>query len=110
MDTLKYDGKKNSMLLFPTVGSKEGIVVKLLSKTSLKEQLIKYCEDNGFKDVEFTYENTWIKTKVMVTIWCHHHLYEGLTNVYLVAVIDSHNWSYYSDFQDVLTNRLNLDK
>ena len=96
MDTLRYDGQKNSMLYFPKVGSKENSVIKLMAKTSLKEQLYKYCEDNGIKDVDFIFETVFNGKKTMVTIWCHHHLYEKLTNVYLVGVIDYQNWLYYN--------------
>ena len=108
MDTLKYNGKKNSMLYFPKAGSKESSVIKLISKTSLKEQLYKYCEDNGIKDAEFVYEVGTIRTNTMVTIWCHHHLYDGLTNVYLMGVIDYNQWNYYECWP-VLSHKLQLE-
>lgn len=103
---------KDKMLFFPMenfVSDADGDMISIPSKKFLYIKLCDYCADNGMESVDFTWKGGGDK----VTIWCHHHLDEDLTNVYLVGVMSKECWyncGWYEDTPNPLVLHINWDK
>jgi len=82
----------NSMLFFPRLDDR-GIEISIVSRKHFYIKLAEYVKDNKLDEVEFTYR---YGDNGLFTIWCHHHIDDKITKVYLVGLV------YKRNFEDLV--------